>query len=193
MCMFLQRLVDEAKPSITLKHKTANPWLSRINDTEREVDILFSLIAPSLHDSATKAMEMIKNIHKLDNVQKWPTAYSGIAVLANRKTLCHRDPGGCHEWYDLLISAGTHTKAYLKVWDIGAEFEYNPGTAIAICGKVFKHSVEHWEGGERICYAHFMRDDVLERLRIEKSGWVTEDYYMQWMSKGFLKRRQTEG
>jgi len=151
--------------------------------------MLFSLISPSLHDSGTVAMEKIKSEHKDINAQKWPTAYSGISVVANRKTLDHRDAGGCNEWYDLLLSAGSHTKAYFKVWDIGAKFQYNPGTAIAICGKLFKHSVDDWEGGERLCYAHFMRNDVLDRLQLEKSGWVNENHYTKWMSGGFLKRR----
>ena len=56
--------------------------------------------------------------------------------------------------------------------DIDAYFEYTPGTAIAICGKLFNHAVNHWEGGERICYTHFMRNNILNRLQLEKVSWV---------------------
>jgi hypothetical protein len=175
--------------STSLKDSKATTWLAGISQTERDVDTIFSLVSPTLYQSATRATEKIKDEKAHPNVGDWPCSFSGLAVISNRKTLDHRDAGGCHEWYDLLVAAGTYQKAYLDIWDIGARFEYQPGTAIAVCGKLFKHAVYEWEGGERLCYAHYMRNNVLDRLHMEKSGWVNEDYYTQWMSKGFLRRR----
>lgn len=147
------------------------------------------MVAPNLHSSATHAVEVFKSEPDAHpNVKKWPCAFSGIGVIVNRNTLPHRDPGGCHEWYDLLVGAGTYRKAYLVVKDIGAKFEYNPGTGIAICGKLLMHSVVGWEGGDRICYAHFIRDNVLERLGLEQSDWVKIGEYHRYMSDGFLQR-----
>jgi hypothetical protein len=184
-----QRLQDDLKTSPLLKTYDAARWLHAISDTERDIDTIFSLIAPELHKSATDAMNEIKSqMDPHPNIDSWPCAFSGIGVIVNRISLPHRDPGGCPEWYDFLVGAGTYRKAYLEVKDFEAKFQYNPGTGIAICGKLLKHSVMGWEGGERICYAHYMRNNVLNRLGIEKSGWVKQDVYFEHMSENFLRR-----
>ena len=178
------------KTSSLLKKEDATAWLAGITETEHDVDTIFSLIAPQLYQSASTAIQLLKDREQAHaNVGSWPCAFSGIGVIVNRKSLEHRDPGGCYEWYDLLVAAGSYKEAYFEVRDIGAYFEYTPGTAIAICGKLFNHAVNHWEGGERICYAHFMRNNVLNRLQLEKVSWVNERHYTKWMSDRYLERR----
>src|SRR5208283_4480797 len=100
------------------------------------------------------------------------STFNGISVIVNRKTPLHRDPGGQMEWYDVLLAAGTYTTATLDVPDLGAHFSCKPGTVVVICGRVLQHGVKSWEGGERICYAHFMRNNVLNRQNIQNSSWV---------------------
>ena len=123
------------------------------------------------------------------NVQRWPSCFSGITVISNRKTPNHRDKGGRPEWYDVMVSAGTHTTAHLDLPDLSAKLLYNPGTTIALCGKLFQHCVQTWEGGERLCYAHYFCNNVLNRLNIAVSSWVHEQDYFRWMSSKYFERQ----
>jgi hypothetical protein len=84
--------------------------------------------------------------------------------------------------FDSLFSAGTHTNCNLDVPDIGATFSYLPGTGVAIAGKVLRHGVKVWEGGERICQARFMKDAVHDRLGLLKPTWVNYDDYIDLTS-----------
>jgi hypothetical protein len=87
------------------------------------------------------------------------------------------------------VAAGSYKEAYFEVHDIGASLQCTPATAIAICGILFNHVVNHWEGGERICYTHFMQNNILNWLQLEKISWVNECHYTKWMSDKYLEQR----
>jgi hypothetical protein len=177
-------------PSQTISIPAALPWMNEISNTEQAVNHIFSLIAPKLHEDGMESVQKIKAAHPDHvGVQTWPSDFNGIGVIVNRITPVHRDKGGRMEWYDLLVAAGTYRSAKMILSDLGAELQYNPGTAVAVTGRLFRHGVATWEGGERICYAHYMRNNVLERLEIQNSSWVDEDIYRDWMSPNYLKRR----
>ncbi len=80
--------------------------------------------------------------------------------------------------YDLLFSSGTHEQCMLDVRDLGLRLSYLPGTAVAIAGKVLRHGVEAWDGGERICQARFMKDAVHDRLGQQRPDWVCHKDYL---------------
>ena len=61
---------------------------------------------------------------------------------------------------------------------MGLDLEYSSGTVIGFCGSVLKHGVEEWGMGDRICYAHFMRESVRDRLDIASPGWVYREQYL---------------
>ena len=176
-------------PSHTLARPATTSWLKMIMDTEHHLNTLLSLIAPDLFQAGMEAIGKLKKSspsHR--NLQLWPTAFSAIGVIVNRKTLAHRDQGGWNSCFDLLVAAGNYKQCYLHVADAGARFEYNPGTVVAICGKVLRHSVPSWEGGERICYAHYMRNNVHNRLNVAQSPWASYSHYTQYMSSRHLHR-----
>jgi hypothetical protein len=188
--MCLQRLVDEPGPSRTLADPETTEWIAAITDTESDIDHIFSLIAPKLHRDGIRSLECSKvNFPDHPGVHSWPSSFSGIGIIVNRKTPLHRDPSGRMEWYDILLAAGTYTTATLDVADLGARFKYTPGTVVALCGRVFRHGVMSWEGGERICYAHYMRNNVLNRQEIQNSSWVEDKQYKEWMSQSYLSRQ----
>jgi hypothetical protein len=104
--------------------------------------------------------------------------WSGFAQIVNRRTPLHRDTGGAPSDYDFLLSGGTHTKCLLEVRELGLGLSYTPGTGILIAGKVLRHGVDTWEGGERICHAKFIKDSVHDRLGQQRPSWVLhEDYF----------------
>ena len=85
-------------------------------------------------------------------------------MVANRVTPPHLDSKGTSRFYDALVSLGHAIGARIHLPDIGADIIYDPGTVVLFAGKSFTHNVPSWKGGERACYAYFMREEVLRRF-----------------------------
>lgn len=104
----------------------------------------------------------------------WPGAMPGISVISNRGSVCHVDGKGQKEWYDLLAAAGTYTKCWFRFPDLGLRLKYLPRTVIALTGRILRHEVIEWKGGDRVCYAHWAKPEVLRALSIDFPSWVTQ-------------------
>lgn len=98
----------------------------------------------------------------------WPTVYPAMDVIANRITLDHCDKGGANTFYDHLVNFGPHDEAELHLPDLGAYFIYQPGTSVLFSGKALYHSVDKWQGGERMVIAHYAHDNIHDRLRVAR-------------------------
>lgn len=150
------------------------------NDVERFLNLTLSLINPDLYQSG---LEMLRKLRLLDSTvdiaERWQSVYTGIAIICNRKTRLHRDSKGRPEWFDVLLSySETGASHQLIIDDIGLGLEYVSGTVVGFCGSVFQHGVESSGISNRICYAHFMREAVRERLQVSPAGWVYRNIYI---------------
>ncbi|KZP23224.1 hypothetical protein FIBSPDRAFT_737838 [Athelia psychrophila] len=134
-----------------------------------------SVINPQLYLAGLQAANAVQT---LQPTVLWASVWSGIALIVNRETPCHRDTGGSVSMYDLLVSAGTHQACHIDIHELGAEFLYLPGTMLALSGKALSHGVKTWGGGERICAAHFMKDGVHNRVGQARPGWPILDDYL---------------
>jgi hypothetical protein len=127
-------------------------------------------------------LAMLKKLRLLDTTmniaREWQSVNSGISVISNRKTPSHRDTKGRIEWYDTLLSySNGAARPRLSLNDLGMELEYSSGTVVGFCGTVLQHEVNSWGIGDRVCYAHFMREAVRERLDVPAAGWVKQKHY----------------
>ncbi|KLO08463.1 hypothetical protein SCHPADRAFT_835306, partial [Schizopora paradoxa] len=154
-------------------------WLSHLEAFETILNHVLALTAPVQHDAGIKAQQKIREDpkHVLSDkarttMQNWPSVFTGISVISNRTTPPHRDTGGSIYDFDILASTGTHKKATLHIQDTGLKFGYQPGVVVVLLGKLLRHSVPSWSGGERVCYAHFMRGNVLDRYSHQKRSWI---------------------
>ena len=78
------------------------------------------------------------------------------------------------DYYDLLLSFGTAEDLTLEIPELKADLKYSPGTAVFICGRGLVHQVSEWKaGGERCCWAHFIRENHFSSLKttLPKAGW----------------------
>ena len=145
-----------------------------------------ALVAPEQYNFGRSAIDQVQAgvamAKTYKNVQLWPSIFTAMEVIVNRKTPAHRDKGGCLAHYDLLVSAGTHKQAYMALRELGGQFSYNPGTVLVFAGKVFLHEVMDWEGGKQLCIAHFMKDSVHDRLQIPRPTYPTQNTYMQLLT-----------
>jgi hypothetical protein len=172
--------------------RSGGSFVDKVAHCELLHNAMMTLIAPELHSIGEEAVMKLKRGEQLfrlhENVERWPSIFSAFQVIVNRITPPHRDSGSAPAFYDLLTSAGSHKSCTFRVCDMDFGLSYAPGTVIAVAGKILKHEVAGWEGGERICIAHYMRDNVLDCLGLQRSKWVEMNTYWKLMGKGFLKR-----
>jgi hypothetical protein len=113
---------------------------------------------------------------------KWQSVCTGVSVIGNRVTPYHRDNKGGYQLYDLLANyfEGGSPPRFL-VSDLGLDLNYPSGTVIGLCGKILEHGVKAWCRGERVCYAHFMREEVRERLKVPPATWSSRSFYEEYI------------
>ncbi|KLO06718.1 hypothetical protein SCHPADRAFT_1002187 [Schizopora paradoxa] len=174
-----QRLVDDAKPSKNTQSKEVKAWVSELQSWEAILNQTTALVAPLQHQAGVEAQEEILIDEKgvltesmKNTIRNWPSVFTGISVISNRITPPHRDKGGAVYDFDVLASTGTHTRATIQILDTGLTFAYGPGVVVILLGKLLQHAVPSWKGGERVCYAHFMKDNVLRRYSKTERTWV---------------------
>jgi hypothetical protein len=178
----LQQLNEQLHTSTSLQRAQATVFMGRIGHAEWLCNAVTALVAPNLYEAGRQAIERVQLGQDMNrthgNVALWPSVFTGMQIIANRTTPPHRDRGGAPTHYDLLLSAGTHVKAELCLPEFGTKLSYPPGTIVELCGKVFIHEVDDWEGGERVCVAHMMKDDVHDRLNVMRPSWPQKADYL---------------
>jgi hypothetical protein len=125
----------------------------------------------------------LKTTEELAN--QWQSVYTGVSVISNRVTPSHRDSRGRAEWFDTLISySDPRVTPRLLIEDIGLDLEYRSGAVISFCRTLLKHRVDSWGHGDRVCYAHFMREEVRKRLDVTAAGWLYQSRYNSGLDMG---------
>jgi hypothetical protein len=191
-----QTLLHPIITSCSLRETTALPWLISMQQSSILLNAVIALTHRALYHAGHEAISTLKtspkspNIQTHDHAQSWKSVFSGISVITNRITVRHRDNGGLSPWYDLLFSSGTHQDAYLHLDDIHAKLSYLPGTAVLVCGKILSHSLPEWQGGERICIAHWMRHEIHHRLSVYCPEWCRFSSYIHLMNRTFAEEQR---
>jgi hypothetical protein len=179
--------------STQLRTPAAVKFFCKVQKAEEILNCIGILACPDLFSTGMASIDKLKrgeDLHKWhDNVKIWPSFFSGMEVIANRHTPSHRDGQGGPACYDFLISAGRHSNGWLDLPDIDARLSYDPCTVVALCGKILRHGVDPKWTGERLCIAHFIRDNVHDRQELERPPWVSHDRYLSFMDNGFCCRQ----
>lgn len=152
-------------------------WLEKCSLPFALVGGILSVVQPELFDSGQEAFRRLAaDPNTCDDPQRlkeilatWYAPFSALAVISNRSTPLHRDVGGRPEWLDLMLALGNYDNGRFAVPAFGYTFKYNPGTLIALSGKIFRHGAEC--PGDRACIVFYMRDNVLNRLGICAGSW----------------------
>jgi hypothetical protein len=155
-------------------------WMSSMHKISGFLNMVLAPTHPDLYSAVVKGLQALRQQGGDKNLSKlWSSVFTGINVISNRRTIAHYDRFGHLQWYDLLVGVGTYTRAYLVLPDLGAKLVYDPGTVVLLCGKLLRHEIPFWGRGDRVCWAHFMREAVLNGLGVlvEKVpvGWSTRD------------------
>lgn len=149
------------------------------------MDSLLSIIHPEMYHRSMEAFSYLadhpelvkegKGVHQV--LGSWTLPFLGYSLISNRCTPVHCDNSARPEWYDLLATFGSYTDSVLEFPGLGLTIEYPPGSLVALCGKVIQHAVPEVKGN-RVCIAHYMKDNVHQRLQVPAAGWMTLDTYV---------------
>jgi hypothetical protein len=150
------------------------------NDPERFLNLTLSLIHLELFKSGLLMLRKLRQLEGTQGIAKeWQSVYNGISIISNRQTPFHRDSKGRPEWYNTLINySGTGGRPRLVLKDLGMDLEYLSGTVVGFCGSILQHGVGTWGNGDRVCYAHFMRESVRKCLDMPPAGWVDQTMHL---------------
>jgi hypothetical protein len=168
-----------------MKSDASALFLTGVSGVEHLVNAITSLVAPEMFSSSVAALKYIAEVPGVmaDNqpTVDWPSCFSAMELIVNRRTPPHTDAHGSPESYDLLLTGGSYKESQLDVETLGASLCYPPGTVVALAGRALTHAVPTWSGGgaERYCIAHFIRDNVHERTGVPLPHFPVYNEYAQ--------------
>jgi hypothetical protein len=170
-------------PSANLRNQLylgGSKWIQISNEVERFLNLTLLLINPDLFQTGLLILRRLRELKSTKALaREWQSVYTGIAIICNRVTPSHRDSKARPEWFDTLVNYSNNGSIpRLLIEDLGLDLKYSSGTVVALCGRVLKHEVRAWGVGDRVCYAHFMREAVRERLDVPPAGWVNRSIYL---------------
>jgi hypothetical protein len=183
----------ELLPSLNIRNDPlASNWLEGSREVEKIINLTLSLIHPDQFQCGLQMLRMLRKTKKTKGVAiKWQSVCTGVSVISNRLSPKHRDGQGRPEWFDILANFfkdDSPTKTTKKmnppsflVSDLGLDLKYSSGTVIGFCGSILEHEVKPWRRGDRVCYAHFMRENVRTRLGANAAGWSERSIYEDFL------------
>jgi Oxygenase domain of the 2OGFeDO superfamily len=159
-------------------------WLESIKELSALIGGILSIIHPDLYKAGIEAFDQLAHDHSkvqehdeyLQLLQYWTTPFSGMSIISNRETPIHQDVQTRDSWYDVLLTVGDYSNGRVELPTFGVRLQYDPGTIVALSGKVVPHGVPKCDGN-RVCLAYFMRKNVHERAGVHAASWMTADRY----------------
>jgi len=126
----------------------------RLNNVLSILDPAAAFQYEQLQAVATENLDYLRAIRTLD-----PSYWQGRVILFNRQTPWHRDTRNPPAEWTPLHAAGNFTRGgSLYIHDLKLRLRYLPGDLIFLRGRLLSHSVEPWEGGQRISAAYFSHE-----------------------------------
>lgn len=159
-------------------------WLQENEDFVALCGGLLAIMHPSLYARGREVFALLSERPHLvrqpeflyQALEAWQSPWSGLAIMANRRSVEHRDVNSRVSWYDLLVTMGDYEPLNLRLPGLGLELAYGSGTAVCLGGKLALHEVLPADGN-RISFAWFMRDCVHNRIGFHGETWRKADSY----------------
>jgi hypothetical protein len=154
-----------------------------MEDTNLLLGAVLGVIHPPTFTTGSNCIlgiEQSPEIAKRENLDEllevWTSPCVAGSIINNRNTPLHRDNGASYGSMDLLASVGTFYDGRFSVPSLGYEFLFSSGTVFGLLGRIVPHAVE--VTGERLCYAMYLRENILSTLGVEEPGWINIENLM---------------
>lgn len=170
-----------------MKNNTAGvQWTIEMQESSALIGSILGVAHPQLYQQGVTALSRLSRepAKFVDNEEQlmralsiWTSPFNALSVITNRNTPAHRDTKGRNEWLDFVTALGEDNSVGIMTFPgLGLSVDYNPGTIVAIAGKIIRHAA-NFEGGERACIAYYMRNKVQERLGLPAGTWMNCSMY----------------
>ena len=164
-----------------LRKPAVRNWVSVMEKSNLLLGGVIGAMNPSTFTAGVNCIKAIRSniecIAKSENLEDllavWTSPLVAASVINNRNTPVHRDNGATYCSMDFLTSTGSFTKGVFMVPGLGYRFLFKSGTLIGLLGRIVPHAAD--VSGERLCYAQYLREDVLHALGVEVPDWVNVD------------------
>jgi hypothetical protein len=160
-----------------LRKLAAPAWVAEMAETSAFLGGLLRVTNPAEYDTGMACIkaiskgERVAKKEKLEDLVKiWTSPYPTTSIMSNRDSPIHRDTGGDYSSMDMLVSVGPYKTAVFSVPGLGLKFWYNSGTVIELLGRIIQHGAVCT--GERVCWAQYLKENVLDNLDIPPPKWV---------------------
>ena len=165
--------------SAELRKNPAYVWTAYVEETAALLGAALAIMNPNIYDAGIQCIRTFsENPHKINKndrlgqiLQIWASPYTACSLINNRNTPLHRDNGANYQAMDLLTTVGDYKNGWLELPGLGYRLRYNSGTVVTIAGRVVRHGAT--ADGERLCWAQYLRQSVLESLEIPEPSWVS--------------------
>lgn len=136
--------------------------IRRLEHLIANVDSIFELVAPEAYQTYRAAHERAKmlNPHVASAGHWFDSAFSGLALIYNRRTPRHKDGNGGPESYDALWPCGDYRGGELRFEDLNFTSYYGPDTFVLLRGGKLAHEVLDWEGAQRFSVVFFSHKEI---------------------------------
>lgn len=135
----------------------------RVNEAVRLIDPKFHQHLSTLRSVSEQRHPGLKSLNAID-----PLLYEGRELLYNRRSQIHNDKQDPRLAYAGLFAAGTFTSGgYLVLPHLGPlRIRFLPGDFNLVRGRILKHMIEEWNGGQRIGIPHFTHTSLWRDCRL---------------------------
>lgn len=141
---------------------------------------MLGIMHPHLAEAANRLTDTLMESDVADAVRLWSSPFSALSVISNRESVAHRDTKSMRSMYDLLVTCGPYHNAYFNFHDLNIVALYQPGSVVALTGRLLRHSVGLAKES-RLCYAYYFREAVFYRNGAMDPGLMTQAMYTPCM------------
>ena len=114
-------------------------------------------------------------LRRRSNAQPFIRALNGIDILLfegreflfNRRSGLHTDRLDPQLGWAVLFALGNFKGGYVHLPHLGLRVRLEPGDMVLVRGRVVKHEIEDWEGGQRIGVPHFTHTSLWREFGME--------------------------
>lgn len=141
--------------------------LGRLRIVTERIDDLLKRLDPKQHKIFSEAKTKLRELNPAYTLLSEIDGgfFHGRSIIYNRATRSHRDRRDMKFAWTPLLTLGTYTSGWLRILNL--DIPYLPGTLVLLRGGALHHSVT-FSGGQRIALAHFMHQNVLSDVGVEK-------------------------
>ncbi|KAK7685819.1 hypothetical protein QCA50_011165 [Cerrena zonata] len=169
------------KTSPFLTTSAGELWMKNFFDAGSIISGILRIMHPDQYRMQWETVQVLRHDSRFTAIfDVWPSIFAAISVIANRQAPLHRDPNGNYYWYDILVSVGRYTTAYLCLEPIGFQIRNRPGTVVGFSGKGIRHGVAEADG-QRYCHAFYLRTDVQQYCNVRGAGCMTQEVFRRWV------------